>query len=462
MDSTAPHRNLFQQTDEVPQMAASPSPPPAAARPSLPESFASRFAFVDVPGVTAPRPRATRSQTLDFPRHLKATRSTRSQTASDKPVRTQASHREPLAETQQGSAPPSPSSTPQPKRKKPRRAYDDPSPALTSYPPSAYPPVIDHLKPSDPNRRLDLLVCGLNPGLRSSQSGTHFAHPSNHFYKTLVNSALTPIRVSPADCAKLVDQERPLPSIGLTNICIRPTAEGGELGRRDYQIGTPVLARKIRSVAKPRAVVFTGKGIGVEWERCCRELGALRAKRRSAQREEVKSEEEKAPEDLREGAIYLPFPTGVPWAIDEPLGLGLLPFVIRSELPENPSAANFEVQGSRSLVHIKDEEEKAPFSVTMPKEEEDDSVPTTSEHARYSFFFLTTSPSGRVTTMGIAEKSEWMRRCKDCVDFLASGAAVSEEHKQGAKVEDAADGSAVQSLVSRRFEVIDCTKFEEG
>lgn len=442
-------------------MSTSPSPPPAAPRPSLPPSFASRFAFVDVPQVSSAPPRATRSQTLDFPRQLKATRSTRSQTASRKPTRAQASRREPLAETRQESAPSSSSSSPQPKRKKPRRAYDDPSPALTSYPPSAYPPVIDHLMPTDPNRRLDLLVCGLNPGLRSSQSGTHFAHPSNHFYKTLVNSGLTPIRVAPADCAKLVDQETPLPSIGLTNICIRPTAEGGELGRRDYQIGTPVLARKIRSVAKPRVVVFTGKGIGVEWERCCRELGALRAKRRPAAREAVKTEEEeKAPADLQEGAIYLPFPADVPWAIDEPLGLGLLPFVVRSELPDEPSAGNFEVQGSRSLVHIKDEEDKAPLPVTVAKRESGDSAPRTSEHFRYSFFFLTTSPSGRVTTMDIAEKSEWMRKCKDCVEFLASGAGVIEEARE-AKVEDGADGTGGRSLVSRRFEIIDCTKFEE-
>lgn len=443
-------------------MPISPSSTPAAPQPSLPLSFASRFAFVEVPQAPPALPRATRSQTLDFPRHLKATRSTRSQTASTKPTRAQISRRQPLAETQQESAASSSSSS-QPKRKKPRRAYDDPSPALTSYPPSAYPPVVDHLRPSDPNRRLDLLVCGLNPGLRSSQSGTHFAHPSNHFYKTLVNSGLTPTRISPADCAKLVDQERPLPSIGLTNICIRPTAEGGELGRRDYQIGTPVLARKIRSVAKPRVVVFTGKGIGVEWERCCREFGALRAKRRPAAREVAKTEEDdKPPGDLQEEAVYLPFPNNVPWAIDETLGLGLLPFVVRSELSEDSATANFEVQGSRSLVYVKEEEGKATLPDTVLKAENGDSAQPSSQHDRYSFFFLTTSPSGRVTTMGIAEKSEWMRKCKECVDFLASGADGAEGGSMRTKAEDSADGPGGQSFVSRRFEIIDCTKFEEG
>ncbi|PWN25183.1 DNA glycosylase [Jaminaea rosea] len=316
--------------------------------------------------------------------------------------------------------PSSPTPTPSPpkkKKKKRRRLYDDPS--STSYPAAEYPPVPDHLYPADPNRRLDLLVCGLNPGLQSSQHGAHFRHPSNHFYRTLLAGGLTPTRVDPTECADMLDQPHPWPSIGLTNICIRPTAEGGELGKEDYMRGTPILEEKVRRHAKPRLMVFTGKGIGEWWGKCCRQLGGLPAAEKKRSKEtkphgrcdatisikEEQGQDSSKRELLDPHRITLATPSHIPWAADEPSGLGLLD----------------------SVVELEDIQDGTPIS------------------ARYCFLFVTTSPSGRVTTMHLPEKGEWMGKCKDTLDWLRNE-------------DNDADGKVQQnrrSVTSRTFTVVD-------
>lgn len=296
-----------------------------------------------------------------------------------------------------------------------------------TFSPTLFPHVTDHLYPTDKARRLDVLICGLNPGLRSSQRGLHFAHPSNHFYRTLHLGGLTPLVVKPEACAKLVDQEPPFPSLGLTNICCRPTREGSQLSRADFVQGTPVLNAKIAKLARPRLTVFTGKGIGTEWEKCARQVGAISAAEKkpnavkakaqsrdlppkeraspvkadsdasrfgatvvkrehhgsvgsSVQRED--SPFESLPPTPQHQTISLPFPSSIPFAPDDPQGLGLMPYVLDLQ----PAQADNTEPG-------------APYS-------------------RYSFLFLVTSPSGRVTTMHLPEKGAWMGKARQCWEYL--------------------------------------------
>lgn len=291
--------------------------------------------------------------------------------------------------------------TPPKKRKKSRRLYDDPS--NTSYPENKFPPVPDHLFPSDPDRRLDLLVCGLNPGLQSSQQGAHFKHPSNHFWRTLLLGGLTPTRIDPFKCHEVLNQAAPWPSIGLTNICIRPTAEGGELGRADYLKGTPILEEKVRAQAKPRLMVFTGKGIAEWWSKCCIQLGGLPAKKRAKSNASVvQKEEDVVDSKLLPHTVSLSVPSRIPWAATDSLGLGLLDSVIQL-----------------------------------------DGIDDTDPRSRYCFLFVTTSPSGRVTTMHLPEKGEWMSKVKTAVDWLRNSAQE--------------DGESVM----RSFNIVDGAKMQQ-
>jgi TDG/mug DNA glycosylase family protein len=99
---------------------------------------------------------------------------------------------------------------------------------------------------------LDVLMVGINPGLRSAELGHHFAGRGNRFWDLLVDSRLTPRRLGFED-----DRRLPHFGIGLTNIASRPTRSVSDLGRRDFDRGRLALARKIR-LFSPRSVAFVG------------------------------------------------------------------------------------------------------------------------------------------------------------------------------------------------------------
>src|SRR5436305_8941850 len=71
---------------------------------------------------------------------------------------------------------------------------------------------------------LDVLFCGINPGLYSAQVGHHFARPGNRFWPTLHRAGFTQRQLSPFEDASLPDF-----GLGLTNIASRPSAAAAEL-----------------------------------------------------------------------------------------------------------------------------------------------------------------------------------------------------------------------------------------
>ena len=97
-----------------------------------------------------------------------------------------------------------------------------------------------------------MLLVGINPGIRSSQVGHHFAGPSNRFWKLLYDSRLVPEPIGFAD-----DDRLPEWGIGLTNLIPRPTPGIDTLRPGEYLAGAKVLRRKIRRV-KPEVVAFVG------------------------------------------------------------------------------------------------------------------------------------------------------------------------------------------------------------
>jgi TDG/mug DNA glycosylase family protein len=109
------------------------------------------------------------------------------------------------------------------------------------------PPLRDVLCPQP-----DLLLVGINPGLRSWALGHHFAGLGNPFWRLLHAARLTPRLLAPA-------QDRQLAQLGiaLTNLCPRPTRSAAELTPDEMARGRRALLRKIDRL-QPRVVVPVG------------------------------------------------------------------------------------------------------------------------------------------------------------------------------------------------------------
>lgn len=99
---------------------------------------------------------------------------------------------------------------------------------------------------------LDVLFCGINPGLYSAAVGHHFARPGNLFWPTLHASGFTPRRFTAFEEASLL----PL-GFGITNLVSRATASADQLDPAELRAGARTLARKVRKFA-PRFVAFLG------------------------------------------------------------------------------------------------------------------------------------------------------------------------------------------------------------
>ena len=108
-------------------------------------------------------------------------------------------------------------------------------------------PLKDRIRPG-----VRVLLVGINPGVRSSQVGHHFAGPSNRFWKLLHESGLVPERIGFKDDGRLHEW-----GFGITNLIPRPTPGIDTLRPEEYLAGAKTLRRKIRRV-KPEVVAFVG------------------------------------------------------------------------------------------------------------------------------------------------------------------------------------------------------------
>ncbi|HET9963476.1 MAG TPA: mismatch-specific DNA-glycosylase [Nitrospiraceae bacterium] len=111
----------------------------------------------------------------------------------------------------------------------------------------AHPCLPDYLAPD-----LRALFVGINPGLRSSQVGHHYAGPSNRFWKLLYEARLVPEPITFREDARLLDW-----GLGLTNLVGRPTASSKGLTAEDYAAGRRDLMRKVRRW-RPKVLVLLG------------------------------------------------------------------------------------------------------------------------------------------------------------------------------------------------------------
>jgi double-stranded uracil-DNA glycosylase len=85
-----------------------------------------------------------------------------------------------------------------------------------------------------------VLFVGINPGLRSAQTGHHFAGHSNRFWRLLHESGLVSAPLTYRE-----DRRLPEWRLGLTNIIGRCTAGIDVLDPDEYRYGVASLKRKI-------------------------------------------------------------------------------------------------------------------------------------------------------------------------------------------------------------------------
>lgn len=101
---------------------------------------------------------------------------------------------------------------------------------------------------------LQVLFCGINPGLYTAAVGHHFARPGNRFWKALYEAGFTERLLSPFDECELLQL-----GYGVTNVVRRATAVAGTLTKEEVIEGGRQLARKVRRY-QPRILAVLGMG----------------------------------------------------------------------------------------------------------------------------------------------------------------------------------------------------------
>lgn len=91
-----------------------------------------------------------------------------------------------------------------------------------------------------------MLFVGINPGIRSSLTGHHFAGFSNRFWVLLFEAGLVPERITYID-----DDRLPEFGYGITNIVPRPTPGIDTIEPEEYVAGRVRLRRKVLRYRPP-------------------------------------------------------------------------------------------------------------------------------------------------------------------------------------------------------------------
>ena len=99
---------------------------------------------------------------------------------------------------------------------------------------------------------LEVLFCGINPGLYSGATGHHFARPGNRFWPALHLSGFTDRLLEPFEERELLER-----GFGVTNLVARATARADELSDAELRRGARRLELKVRRY-EPRWLAVLG------------------------------------------------------------------------------------------------------------------------------------------------------------------------------------------------------------
>ena len=103
-------------------------------------------------------------------------------------------------------------------------------------------------------RDLDVLFCGINPGLYTAAVQQHFGRPGNRFWPTIHRAGFTPRLFHPSEQRELLAL-----GYGITNLVARATNAADELSDQELMAGARALERKVRRY-RPRVLAMVGIG----------------------------------------------------------------------------------------------------------------------------------------------------------------------------------------------------------
>ena len=103
-------------------------------------------------------------------------------------------------------------------------------------------------------RDLDVLFCGINPGLYTAAVQEHFGRPGNRFWPVLHGAGFTPRLFHPSEQYELLKL-----GYGITNVVARATARADELTHEELLEGAKILERKVKKY-RPRYLAIVGMG----------------------------------------------------------------------------------------------------------------------------------------------------------------------------------------------------------
>lgn len=100
---------------------------------------------------------------------------------------------------------------------------------------------------------LNVLFCGINPGLKSSDDGHHFSGKSNRFWKVLHQSGFTSYQIEAVNDTSILNF-----GLGLTTAVARATSRADELSKEEFDNALDAFKAKITEY-QPQYVAFLGK-----------------------------------------------------------------------------------------------------------------------------------------------------------------------------------------------------------
>ena len=112
---------------------------------------------------------------------------------------------------------------------------------------------VAHELPDIIARHLNVLFCGINPGMTAAATGHHFAGRSNRFWRVIHLAGFTSEEISPQEDRAILRY-----GCGVTSIVKRPTARADQLSPEEFISAATEFEQKIARYT-PRFVAFLGK-----------------------------------------------------------------------------------------------------------------------------------------------------------------------------------------------------------
>ncbi|OQP40731.1 hypothetical protein A4H97_14010 [Niastella yeongjuensis] len=100
---------------------------------------------------------------------------------------------------------------------------------------------------------LEVLFCGINPGLKSAIDGHHFSGRSNRFWRVLHLAGFTPHEIVAKKDRTILNY-----GYGLTTVVERPTSRADQLSKQEFSDSAGIFTQKIEKY-KPQYIAFLGK-----------------------------------------------------------------------------------------------------------------------------------------------------------------------------------------------------------